>query len=339
MLHCVGIEVRQRLCCANVFLKYGKSLEVAENFKLNIKETKIQLETPKCKIDILVNKYFKITPHTLSNLIVDTGNASFRIGIEDIHTQGEDDKTEIRSGMQLNLAEQDEATGLQCSNCEALLAVEQKYEKIREFPSGMIDASDFFCHHGPSFKDVLIPSIKDLFYGFEFIVLNMTSLEKGVRVFPLTTKSQIQRLMLKAIEETSLPSPEPLLRHMHFTKVLIEATFPNRQQQYLLMHILEKQLPILSNRSEVESNVVIEHQEIDLYENKAFKILYRLITKEMCDDAESYNTKWPALLDYWQQNVLVVVKVFINKGGLRWEEGSIKVCAANIYGELDAAQF
>lgn len=348
MLHCVVIEVRQHLCCANVFLKFEKSLEVAESLKINVNETKIQLQTPQCKTEILVNKYINILPGTFSNLIVDTENASFRIDIEDVHTEGEDDKTGIRSGLLLNLTEQDEATGLQCSNCEALLAAEQKYEKIREFPSGTIDASDFFCHHGPSFKDILIPSIKDLFYGFEFIVINMRSLEECVRVkenhlyckrclqylgeglfnsraaklwsdsvrfnnkkeisnvFPLTDKSQIQRLMLKAIEETSLPSPEPLLRHMHFTKVLFEATFPNRQQQYLLMHILEKQLPILNYRKEMDSKIVTDHQEIKLYENKAFKILYRLINKEMRDDAVSYDTKWPTLLDYWQQNINIL---------------------------------
>lgn len=346
MLHCVVIEVRQLLCCANVFLKFKESLTDSESLKINVDEAKVHLQNPKCSADIFVKNYFSILAGTFSNLIVDVENASFRISIKDIQIS-EEHQNNNKVCVKLNLLEQDEAAVV-CSNCDSILANQQRYEKIREFPSGAIDVSEFFCHHGPSFKDVLVPSFKDLFYGFQFIVVNKNIIEKGTRekeehiyckrclrylgeamfngkaaklwcdsisfnlkgqtldIFASDEKSQIQKLMLKAIEETSLPSPEPLLRNMHFTKVLLEASFPNRRQQYLLVHILEKHLPVLRNKEEIaQCNEAYQSTRIELKQNKAFKILYRLIANDDDNNGEEpFN--WPPLLEYWQQDINIL---------------------------------
>lgn len=351
MLHSAVIEVRQHLCCANVFLKFKNTLKDLESLKITVDENQVQLQNHQTTTDIFVNKYFLILAGTLSNLIVDTENAAFRISIKDVEIsrENENDK-DIGYKERINLNEQQESA-VKCSNCESILAEQQKYKKIREFPSGAIDVSEFFCHHGPSFKDVLVPSKEDLFYGFQFIVLNKDVLEKSTRlkenhlyckrclkylgetmfngraaklwsdsirfslnkesvdIFVADGKLQIHKLLLKAIDETSLPSPEPLLRNMHFTKVLVEATFPNRQQQYLLLHILEKHLPVLkytTNKTE-DVNAVTDSSPILLQQFKTFKILYRLIAKdENDDDDDNVFSNWPPLLAYWQQNINIL---------------------------------
>ncbi|KAM7350283.1 uncharacterized protein ACRADG_008895 [Cochliomyia hominivorax] len=347
MLHSIVIEVRQHLCCANVFFKLKKSLKDSESLKINVDETKVQLQNSHSNIDIFVNKYFLILAGTFSNLIVDTDNAAFRVSIKDIQLEENNIEKDIQNLEQINLKEQQEAA-VKCSNCEAVLANSQRYEKIREFPSGGIDVSDFFCHHGPSFKDVLVPTSRDLFYGFQFIVLNKELIEKCTRlkeshlyckrclkylgelifngraaklwsdsirlclqgkileIFSSNEKSQIHRLLLKVIHETSLPSPEPLLRNIHFTKVLLEASFPNRQQHYLLLHILEKHLPVLRykrNECEVEG----DNTPVDLIINKAFKLFYRLIAQDndyVKEENELSNS--PPLLSYWQQDINIL---------------------------------
>lgn len=345
MLHSAVIEVRQHLCCANVFLKFKQSLTDAESLKINAEETKVQLKTSKCSAEIFVDNYFLILAGTLSNLIFDTENASFRISIKDIQLPEESEY--VKKCLQVNLNEKDEAS-VMCSNCEYVLAVQQKYDKIREFPTGTIDISEFFCHHGPSFQDVLIPSNTDLFYGFQFIVVNKTLTEKAIKekethlycrrclrylgetlfngraaklwcdsiqlglrgqivgIFALDEKSEIHRLLLKAIEETSLPSPEPLLRNMHFTKVLLIATFPNRQENYLLLHILEKDLTVLRNRenSKIENSPgKFENTRIEIKMNKAFKILYRLVA---LNEDNTETTSSTPLLEYWQRDINIL---------------------------------
>lgn len=349
MLHSAVIEVRQHLRCANVFLKFRQSLADFQTLKIFVDEAKVKVQNPQCSAEILVDKFFSILAGTFSNLIVDAENAAFRISVDDIHLSEMTDGS-MRSRMKLNLAEKDETT-VKCSNCSAWLASAQKYDKIREFPSGAIDVSEFFCHHGPNFKDVLVPSGTEMFYGFQFIVLNREKIAEGTRekenhlycrrclkylgetilngraakiwsdsvsfssrgedtaIFFCDKECQMHELLLKAIEETSLPSPEPLLRNMHFTKVLLRATFPNRQQQFLLVHILEKHLPVL--RSIESSSVAVELEEssgttcLQLRQNRAFKILYRLIA----NNAEGCSTEpasWPPILEYWQQDINIL---------------------------------
>ncbi|KAI8127901.1 hypothetical protein FF38_08585 [Lucilia cuprina] len=352
MLHSAVFELRQHLCCVNVFLKFKQSLNETESLKINVDETKVQLQNPKCIAEIYVNKYFTILAGTFSNLIVDLENAAFRISIKDVQLNDSQNQKEEKIAGQLNLAEQDVASVL-CSNCKTTLVVSKKYEKIREFPSGAIDVSEFFCHHGPCFKDVLVPGSKDLFYGFQFIVLNREVIENATRekenhlyckrclrylgetlfngraaklwcdslrlnlkdnimdIFASSTQSQIHKLMLKVIEETSLPSPEPLLRNMHFTKVLLEASFPDRLSQYLLVHILEKHLPVL-RLEQCEEELTRElstNTRIELKPCKAFKILYRLIAskdEEAINNNDEESSKWPPLLEYWQQDINIL---------------------------------
>ncbi|XP_037815286.1 uncharacterized protein LOC119605998 [Lucilia sericata] len=352
MLHSAVVEVRQHLCCANVFLKFKQSLNETESLKINVDENKVQLQNPKCTAEIFVNKYFTILAGTFSNLIVDVENAAFRISIKDVKIDDPQNQKDEKIAGQLNLVEQDVASVL-CCNCKTTLVAPQKYEKIREFPSGAIDVSEFFCHHGPCFKDVLVPKSKDLFYGFQFIVLNREVVENSTRekenhlyckrclrylgetlfngkaaklwcdslhldlkgnimdILAYSAQSKIHKLMLKAIEETSLPSPEPLLRNMHFTKVLLEASFPDRRSQFLLVHILEKHLPvlILEQCEEKLTRGLSTNTCIELKPCKAFKILYRSIASE---DEEAVNNndeelnKRPPLLEYWQQDINIL---------------------------------
>ncbi|XP_075148930.1 uncharacterized protein LOC142222598 [Haematobia irritans] len=353
MMRFVVIEVRQHLSCANVFFTFQESVESLEAVRINVEDSLIRLRhaSDSTVIEVNVAKYFKILTETFSNLVVDGENVSFRISVQNVK-ELDDPKHNDKYGVNTKLIlEEGKPISLHCKQCDSMLCGPQiKFDKVREFPSGSIDISEFFCHHGPNFGDVLLPSNKDLFHGFLFIIINVQNIENSTKerdghvyckrcnryfgetmfngkaaklwsdsvvykdenagdpkeLFAIKSESVLQTLMLKMIHESSLPSPEPLLRNMHFTKVLLEACKTNRQQQYLLVQILEKNLPILKNDKELEAitpneDVFIHLLKVQLKMHLAFKLLYRHIDVTEPDDDDDLSE--PALLSYWQQDI------------------------------------
>uniref|UniRef100_A0A1I8Q8H3 E3 ubiquitin-protein ligase E3D n=1 Tax=Stomoxys calcitrans TaxID=35570 RepID=A0A1I8Q8H3_STOCA len=363
MLRFVVIELRQHLSCANVFLTFQESMDALDSLRINVEDSLIRLRhsCDSTVAEVNVAKYFTILTESFSNLVVEGENVSFRISVQNIkdvdRQQNDIDKALENPKFQL---EEGQMASLHCKQCDSSLCGGEgsamSYNKVREFPSGAIDMSEFFCHHGPNFGDVLMPRTQDMFYGFLFIILNMENIRKSTKereghlycgrcnrylgetqfegkaaklwtesvvmklnsvldpleLFDHKPQQLIQMLMLKIINETSLPSPEPLLRNLHFTKVLLEACRPNRQQQYLLVQILEKNLPILKNDQELDDvtpskDVFIHLLKVDLETHFAFKLLYRLIevTQPNEEEADESSTE-PAMLSYWQQDINIL---------------------------------
>ncbi|XP_037937789.1 E3 ubiquitin-protein ligase E3D-like [Teleopsis dalmanni] len=178
-LRTLNIEVRKNLHCANVFLQFDQNLTETEFLKINVEENALKLRGLSTETNIDVTKYFTIEAKTMSNLTVEECNASFRLSINNIQKEAKADQRR-KQIFAPQLLEGTAAT-LCCANCECILINEQQFNKIREFPTGTVDMGQFFCHHGPSFDNILVPHTNDLFYGFEFIVLNYKTLETATK--------------------------------------------------------------------------------------------------------------------------------------------------------------
>ncbi|XP_005185429.2 uncharacterized protein LOC101897584 [Musca domestica] len=363
MLRFVVIEVRQHLCCANVFLNFQQSITDFDSVRINVEDGLIRVKdsSDSTVVEVKVGEYFSILTETFSNLIVDQENISFRISVQNVKDlcQMDSMKESLQSTGTFQL-EEGQNVSLHCGQCGSTLCDSQSYNKVREFPSGSIDISEFFCHHGPSFGDVLLPRNTDLFYGFQFVILNMENIRNGSKereghiyckrcskylgetmfegkAVKLWTDSVVMKrdkdaktcdlfdadsqrnllrlLMLKIINETSLPSPEPLLRNMHFTKVVLETSLANRKPQYLLVQILEKNLPVLKNDEELQNATskdvaaIIHLLNVKLRVSQAFKLLYRLIepdAKSNGGQVEAMDANEPPMLSYWQQDINIL---------------------------------
>ncbi|XP_061391010.1 uncharacterized protein LOC133326374 [Musca vetustissima] len=363
MLRFVVIEVRQHLCCANVFLNFQQSITDFDSVRINVEDGLIRVKdsTDSTVVEVKVAEYFTILTETFSNLLVDQENISFRISVQNVKDLSQYGKGSSHSAPAFQL-EEGQSVSLHCKQCESTLCGSQRYSKVREFPSGSIDISEFFCHHGPSFNDVLLPRIADIFYGFQFVIINMENIRNASKereqhlyckrcsrylgetlfegkaaklwtdsiamkreddiettdLFNVAEHNLLQLLMLKVINETSLPSPEPLLRNMHFTKVLLETSLANRKPRYLLVQILEKNLPVLKNDDELQdverkdADTLIHLLNVELGVCQAFKLLYRLIESEHqpndnCDDVNGeVDENEPPMLSYWQQDINIL---------------------------------
>lgn len=353
----IVIEVRQHLCCANVFLTFQRSVTDFDSLRINVEESLIRLKDSACAsvIEVNIAKYFSILTETFSNLVVDRENVSFRISLQIIQDLNQDSNGKHKYQSPPFQLKEQQNVSLHCKQCESTLCDLQTYEKVREFPSGSIDISEFFCHHGPTFTDVLLPRKRDIFYGFLFVIVNMENIELAVKqregkhlycgrcsrylgetmfdnkasklwsesltmkyeneleykdLYSIENETILNLLMLKVINETSLPSQEPLLQNMHFTKVLLETTLANRRQQYLLVHILEKNLPVLKNVEHLEevqpnANSFIQLLKVPLVLCQAFKLLYRLISVEQTEIDDDPSDE-PPMLSYWQQDINIL---------------------------------
>ncbi|XP_073833873.1 uncharacterized protein [Musca autumnalis] len=357
MLRFVVIEVRQNLCCANVFLNFQQSITDFESVRINVEDGLIRVKdsSDSTVVEVKVDPYFTILTETFSNLIVDQENISFRISVnvKDLFQYGSEKPTTPTFQLQ-----EGQRVSLHCKQCESTLCGNKSYDKVREFPSGSIDISEFFCHHGPSFSEVLLPRTQDVFYGFQFVILNMENIRNAskereqhlyckrcsrylgetifegkaaklwtdsvtmqredemepIGLFNDAAINLLQLLMLKVIHETSLPSPEPLLRNMHFTKVLLETSLANRKPQYLLVQILEKNLPVLKNDKELQDldckdkDALIHLLNVELRISQAFKLLYRLIEidQQPNSDDDDVDENEPPMLSYWQQDINIL---------------------------------
>lgn len=349
-LRFICIEVRKNLHCANVFLQFDQSLTETEFLKIHVEDNAIRLKEYSTETCAMLQEHFAIEARTMSNLTVEECNASFRITIDKITEDAVNDNQMTNHSLETEpkpCLKAGELGVLHCKNCEnAFTDNAQIFQRVLEFPSGSIDMSEFFCHHGPDFGQVLVPKAQDFFYGFQFIVLNMTLIRDKIKekeshlycrrclqylgealfdgnaakiwvdsvrlctdtsgalneVFDsMENNTPTYQLLQKIIRDCSVDN-ELHLHQMQFSKVLLEATFPNRQRNYLLLHILEKQLDILRNTkplahgSSINNNNVLQ---VTLKKLKCFKLLYRLM-----DESQHESNSVP-LLTYWKQDISI----------------------------------
>lgn len=226
---------------------------------------------------------------------------------------------------------------LTCENCEnPLLCTETSFNRILELPSEFIGMCEWFCHKHDSVQHDLTPKINDMFFGLFFIVININNLcnitkrekyiyckrclkflgesiynensiklwndsvhlnESGEKSLFFYTKSQkecICSIISKILDDCNVG---PEMRFTQFTKIMFEATFPNRKKNFLMFNIMERNLEILTN-------FTVNSDNITLKEQRSLKILFKLE-----DDEEN------PLLNFWRtdfnvQNVCISYKIF-----------------------------
>ncbi|KAH8289347.1 hypothetical protein KR054_004046 [Drosophila jambulina] len=119
------------------------------------------------------------------SLFVVTGNhISFRFNYTQIDLEALDGgAVQVAMAPLLLSCRENEPISVICRDCRATLVEERSYRRLREFPSCVVDPSEFFCHnHGgcegageskvPSLTS-LAPGATDLFYGLNYVVVSM----------------------------------------------------------------------------------------------------------------------------------------------------------------------
>lgn len=119
------------------------------------------------------------------SIFVVTGNhISFRFNYTQIDLDALDGSAvQVPMAPLLLSCRENEAITLTCRDCRAELVEERTYRRLREFPSCVVDPSEFFCHnHGgtgcgseakvPTLPS-LVPAPTDLFYGLNYVVVSI----------------------------------------------------------------------------------------------------------------------------------------------------------------------
>ncbi|XP_055844892.1 E3 ubiquitin-protein ligase E3D [Episyrphus balteatus] len=322
-LKCVTLEVRKNLRCANVFLEFDHSLTETEFVKIQIDENSIKLREYSTETTIALQGHLTIQAPSLSSLVVEENNASFRMNIDTPSPlwpikNDNDQKFTKQIPDVTPLAK----VTLTCSRCQSILTKDDvQFERILEFPSGTIDVGEFFCHHGPDLNSVLIPKRNDMFYGLFFVILNAECL-KGIRIKennafcgrclmhlgetlfdnkalkiwtdtlkeaifkPRDIESMVSQLMARILDECSIGNN---LHIMQFSKAIVEAIMPTRKKKYILLNILERNLDILRNQTISTDGFNNNTGMVKLDKCKANKVLYQFHNE---DDKSSMLKSW-----------------------------------------------
>ncbi|KAH8245428.1 hypothetical protein KR032_010179 [Drosophila birchii] len=120
------------------------------------------------------------------SIFVVTGNhISFRFNYTQIDLDALDGgAVQVAMAPLLLTCRENEPISLTCRDCRATLVEERSYRRLREFPSCVVDPSEFFCHNhsgpggcegeskAPSLPS-LVPGVSDLFYGLNYVVVSM----------------------------------------------------------------------------------------------------------------------------------------------------------------------
>ncbi|EDV46647.1 uncharacterized protein LOC6550209 [Drosophila erecta] len=115
----------------------------------------------------------------LSAFVVSGSIFCFRINYNQIDlTSMDGSAVEVPLAPLLPSCQENEAITINCRDCRAELVAAQSYRRLREFPSFVVDPSEFFCHsHGPAGNTQpfsLVPAETDLFYGLNYVVINFS---------------------------------------------------------------------------------------------------------------------------------------------------------------------
>lgn len=293
-------EVRRNLRCCNVYIQHEESI----NFNVSLKKDEIILKNNGTgKQSILLNHGFEVDIKSLSSLVVENENTSFRINI--LPNMESSIPNHLTSFSVAAPVTENEPIQIKCVTCKTNLLEKQTitFSRVLEYPSGSLDVSEFFCHNGPDLTSKLTPNTTDLFYGFQFLVINLEILSNrrekdnhfycnrclsylGQRIQGNAlkiwsdnliidlehTKTQriekrhfVEELFHKIVTECNVN--KDIAHCMQFSKVVLETTMPSRQKSFLMVHVLEKNLEILKS-SDVAS-------AFDLKSQMAYKVQFK----------------------------------------------------------------
>ncbi|KAL7745472.1 hypothetical protein ACLKA6_015476 [Drosophila palustris] len=335
-LKAVCIELRPNLCSGHVFLQFEHDLCDRSKTRVVIKEHDVHIvedgaDSADSSSGELVIRHasFGMDIQQISVFIASGPHISFRfnytqIDLDAVHKAANMLGEPKSRPLLLSFGEREDVVSLHCSNCLYELVPSCSYKRLREFPSGLIDPSEFFCHnHGTTSKQqpTLVPSSFDLYYGLNHIVLNITVLQSRVinSSGHLYCKRCMQMLGLTILEDAAaklwadalrwLPSksspemhpslPRQLFQHSTVTQLMLQllsnlwtqsmpqlcpstsralliATMPNRQQQYMLIHVLERQLAVLRR---LPKDTTDEAQELHYF--RACKLYFRVFDNSL----------------------------------------------------------
>lgn len=294
-------EVRRNLRCSHFYIQHE---ETTKNFKISLEKDQVILRTNATdKQSISLKREFEVDIQSLSNLVVEKENTSFRITIIP------SDESSFTETLPLTVLpapiKENQPIQLKCITCKTNL-LEKKtltFTRVLEYPSGSLDVCEFFCHNGPDFTSKLAPKATDLFYGFQFLVINLEILSNrkekdnhfycrrclsylgqrlqenvakiwsdNVRIEVENTVTPrvdrrlfVEQLFHKIIAECSVN--RDIAHCMQFSKVILETILPTRQKRFLMVNVLEKNLEILKS-SDVAS-------AFDLESRRAYKVLFK----------------------------------------------------------------
>ncbi|XP_060663442.1 uncharacterized protein LOC132796322 [Drosophila nasuta] len=198
-LKAVCIELRPNLCSGHVFLQFEHDLCNSNKTRVVIKENDMHIvedvdvdEAEAASELVMRHANYGMDIQQISMFTASNQNISFRfnytqIDLDAVHKAGNLQVEPKPMPLMLSFAERQIAVTLRCSNCHYELVASCCYNKLREFPSGLIDPSEFFCHnhHGNTSNQqqqqpTLVPGPTDLYYGLNHIVLNITVLQRSV---------------------------------------------------------------------------------------------------------------------------------------------------------------
>lgn len=300
-MKCVA-EVRRNLRCSNVYIQHEETI----NFKISLKKNEIMVKNNGAgKQSISLNHGFEVDIKSLSSLVVEKENTSFRINIIpsiEAPCLENTQPTVILSAP----VEENQPIQMKCVTCKTNLLENETitFSRVLEYPSGSLDVSEFFCHNGPDLSSKLTPKTTDLFYGFQFLVINLEILsnskekdehfyckrclsylgqrlqENAVKIWfdnvridsegtatpRINKRLLVEKLFHKIVSECNVN--EDIIPHcLQFSKVVLETVLPTRQKRFLMVHVLEKNLEIMKS-SDVAS-------AFDLMSQSAYKVLFK----------------------------------------------------------------
>ncbi|XP_033171396.1 uncharacterized protein LOC117148216 [Drosophila mauritiana] len=228
----------------------------------------------------------------LSTFLVSGSNMSFRFNYNHIDLASVDgNAVDVPLAPLLLSCQENEAITINCRDCRAELVAGRSYRRLREFPTLVVDPSEFFCHnHGPAGKTQpisLTPAETDLFYGLNYVVINFNKesscmfnrddhlyCQRCMRYLGLTMfdgtaariwadavrwrpagaaanaperhffQNSTLTQLFKRLLHSLWPQPLPQLC-LNTSRAVLVTSLPNRNQQYMFLHVVESQLRVL----------------------------------------------------------------------------------------------
>ncbi|XP_060519795.1 E3 ubiquitin-protein ligase E3D-like [Cylas formicarius] len=276
----VVIEIRRKLQSANVFVTLLDSS--LKDLNVILCEDHFQIVIGKQTVSIPLNA-FKATPSTLASVKVVNGIVSFRFFLRNVDDnyfgsfsveliknkvdsfQLETEKY-LSSGIDYNI---------KCNNCKKLLSNGGLcFKRVLPLPSDSLDYGDWFCHNHLSSSVDLSPGKFDVFFSDCYVHLNKVNLtqftqEKNILLcrfclywIGCVHNFETVKLWFNTVQfsdRNSIRVTDPMsdvlktIRNcfsrciLNTVKVILCYQRP-RQNHYLLIWILEKNLDVIFNR-------------------------------------------------------------------------------------------
>ncbi|KAH8343499.1 uncharacterized protein [Drosophila kikkawai] len=204
------IELRPNLRSGVVFLQFDHNIADRNETRLVIREHNVYIaakspgsasstasratfsstasdsdsETDEEEVESLVIRHdcFGMDIGCISIFVVAGHHISFRFNYTQIDLDALDGgAVQVSMAPLLCSCRENEPISVTCRDCRATLVEERCYRRLREFPSCVVDPSEFFCHnHGvaggcedESKVPSLVPGEADLFYGLNYVVVSM----------------------------------------------------------------------------------------------------------------------------------------------------------------------